>query len=77
MRCLGIIPARGGSKRLPRKNLSLLGGRPLVAWAIEAARGAKRLDRLVVSSDDEEVLEIASRCDARMALKRPGELSRD
>jgi CMP-N,N'-diacetyllegionaminic acid synthase len=74
---LGIIPARGGSKRLPRKNLRLLGGKPLVAWAIEAARGARRLDRLVVSSDDREVLDLARHYDAGLALGRPDKISGD
>ncbi|MBI3837565.1 MAG: acylneuraminate cytidylyltransferase family protein [Planctomycetia bacterium] len=74
---LGIIPARGGSKRLPRKNMRLLGGKPLVAWAIEAARGARRLARLVVSSDDPEVLDVARSYDPRLALERPAEISGD
>ena len=74
---LGIIPARGGSKRLPRKNLRMLGGKPLVAWAIEAARGSRRLSNLVVSSDDHEVLDIARGFDPRLALQRPAEISAD
>lgn len=74
---LGIIPARGGSKRLPRKNVSLLGGKPLVAWSIEAARAATRLDHLIVSSDDEDVLKIARAYDPALALARPAELARD
>jgi CMP-N-acetylneuraminic acid synthetase len=74
---LGIIPARGGSKRLPRKNLRLLGGKPLVAWIIEAARDARRLDRLVVSSDDREVLDLARRYDPRLVLARPDKFSGD
>jgi CMP-N,N'-diacetyllegionaminic acid synthase len=77
MAVLGIIPARGGSKRVPRKNLALLGGKPLVSWAIETARGASRLDRLVVSSDDREVLEIARRYDEALPLERPAELATD
>jgi CMP-N,N'-diacetyllegionaminic acid synthase len=74
---LGIIPARGGSKRLPGKNLRMLGGKPLVAWAIEAARGARRLSNLVVSSDDREVLDIARGYVPRLALERPAEISSD
>lgn len=77
MRVLGIIPARAGSKRLPRKNVRLLGGRPLVLWAIEAARAARAIDRLVVSSDDEEVLALARACDPTLALQRPPELAGD
>jgi CMP-N,N'-diacetyllegionaminic acid synthase len=74
---LGIIPARGGSKRLPRKNVRLLGGKPLVAWAIEAAQGARRLPCLVVSSDDREVLDVARSYGPRLALVRPAEISGD
>jgi CMP-N,N'-diacetyllegionaminic acid synthase len=74
---LGIIPARGQSKRLPRKNLCLLGGKPLLGWACEAALGARRLDRLVVSSDDEEILAVARSYDPRLPLRRPAELAAD
>jgi CMP-N-acetylneuraminic acid synthetase len=74
---LGIVPARQGSKRLPRKNLRLLGGKPLVAWSIEAARASRRLARLVVSSDDAEVLDIAAGYDPGLALARPAELADD
>jgi CMP-N,N'-diacetyllegionaminic acid synthase len=77
LRTLGIIPARAGSKRLPRKNVLPLGGKPLVAWSIEAARGAQRLTRLVVSSDDREVLDIAASYDERLPLTRPAELATD
>jgi CMP-N-acetylneuraminic acid synthetase len=76
VKTLGIIPARGGSKRVPRKNVRPLGGKPLVAWAIEAATAA-RLDRVVVSSDDDEVLAIAGRFDPRLPLRRPAELATD
>jgi len=77
MKVLGIIPARGGSKRLPRKNVRRLCGKPLVAWAIEASLGAQRLTRVVVSSDDDEVLAIAAGYDRRLALRRPAEISHD
>ncbi len=77
LKSLGIIPARGGSKRLPRKNVRLLGGKPLVAWTIEAARGARRLTRLVVSSDDREVLDIAAGYERQLPLVRPAEISAD
>jgi len=77
LKVLGIVPARRGSKRLPRKNMQLLGSKPLVAWSIEAARGARRLDRLVVSSDDPEVLDLAARYDATLPLVRPAELAAD
>ncbi|MBK8480839.1 MAG: acylneuraminate cytidylyltransferase family protein [Proteobacteria bacterium] len=77
MRVLGIIPARAGSKRLPRKNLRLLGGRPLVDWVLGAARAARALDRLIVSSDDEEVLSLAREHDPALPLRRPSELAGD
>lgn len=77
MKTLGIIPARAGSKRCPRKNIRKLGGKPLVAWTIEAGLGARRLDRLIVTSDDPEVLEIAGRYDSRLPLVRPAALATD
>jgi CMP-N-acetylneuraminic acid synthetase len=77
MRVLGIVPARGGSKRLPGKNLRLLGGKPLVSWVIEAGRKVTRLDRLVVSSDEDEILKIAGKHDPLLALRRPPELAGD
>ncbi|HEY4348162.1 MAG TPA: acylneuraminate cytidylyltransferase family protein [Gaiellaceae bacterium] len=58
-RALGVIPARGGSRRIPRKNLALLGGRPLIAWTIEAALRSGVLDRVVVSTDDTEIANVA------------------
>lgn len=56
---LAVIPARGGSKRIPQKNKRLLAGRPLVAWTIEAAMQSKAIDHVIVSSDDQEIHEIA------------------
>ena len=77
MSTLAIIPARGGSKRVPRKNLRLLGGKPLVVRSIEAGLAARRIDRLVVSSDSEEVLALARGIDPALCLERPAELSSD
>lgn len=77
MPILGIIPARAGSKRLPRKNVLPLAGKPLVCWVIEAARAARSLDRLVVSSDDPEVLSLARGYDPSIPLQRPTELATD
>lgn len=77
MKTIGIIPARAGSKRLARKNVRLLGGKPLVAWTIEAARRSRRLSKLVVSSDDAQVLEIATGYDPQLALRRPAEIAGD
>ena len=77
MYVLGAIFARGGSKGIPRKNLRFLGGKPLIAWAIEAARGCPSLDRLIVSTDDAEIAEVARQCGAETPFMRPEELSRD
>lgn len=74
---LGIIPARGGSKRVIRKNMRRLGSKPLVAWSIEACRASQTLSRVVVSSDDEEVLQLAATYDAHLPLRRPAELATD
>lgn len=73
---LAIIPARGGSKGLPRKNILDLGGKPLIAWSIEACINAKSVGEVWVSSDCEEILEISSQFGAN-TLKRPGELAQD
>ena len=77
MHVLGIIPARGGSKRVARKNMRRLGGKPLVARAIEAALAARCLDRLVVSSDDAEILRVAASYGPELPLLRPAELAGD
>ena len=73
---LAIIPARGGSKRLPNKNILNLNGKPLIAWSIEAAKKSKYIDEIVVSSDSDEILEIAKKYKVK-ALKRPDELATD
>ena len=73
---LAIIPARGGSKRLPRKNILDLCGKPLISWSIEAALKSKYISKVVVSSDDEEILNISSNFGADI-IKRPYELAND
>ena len=73
---LAIIPARGGSKRLPRKNVLDLNGKPLIAYSIEAGLKSKYIDKVVVSSDDEEILDISQKYGA-LTIKRPDELSSD
>ncbi|QOP42606.1 acylneuraminate cytidylyltransferase family protein [Sulfurimonas sediminis] len=73
---LAIIPARGGSKRLPRKNVLNLAGKPLISWSIEAAKQSKYIDEIVVSSDDDEILGIAHSLNVTV-LKRPATLSTD
>jgi CMP-N,N'-diacetyllegionaminic acid synthase len=77
MRVLGIVPARGGSKRVPRKNVRLLGGVPLVERALLAGLSSTQLAHVCVSSDDDEVLEIAARHKAATALRRPDALASD
>lgn len=73
---LALIPARGGSKGLAKKNIVPLGGKPLIAWTIQAARMVSAIDRIFVSSDSEEVLDAAVQWGAE-ALKRPHELATD
>ncbi len=74
---LALIPARGGSKGLPRKNIRPLLGKPLIAWTIEQAKASKYIDRVVVSTDDEEIAEIARKYGAEVPFMRPKELARD
>ncbi len=73
---LAIIPARGGSKRLPRKNMLDLNGKPLIAWSIEAGLDSKYIDKVVVSSDDSEILNISQKFGAD-TIVRPSELASD
>jgi len=74
---LGIIPARGGSKGVPRKNIRLVRGKPLIAWTIEQARKSKFLDRIVLSSDDAETMQIATTYGCEVPFRRPPELAED
>ncbi len=74
--CIAVIPARGGSKGIPRKNLAVLAGRPLLAWCIEAALGSRRVDGVVVSTDDDEIGRAAERCGAEVVW-RPEAISGD
>ncbi|MDQ1264544.1 MAG: 5-N-acetyl-7-N-(D-alanyl)-legionaminic acid cytidylyltransferase [Campylobacterota bacterium] len=74
---LAIIPARGGSKRLPRKNIMPLFDKPLIAWSIEAAEKSKYIDNVIVSSDSEEILEVARAFGANTPFVRPKELAAD
>lgn len=77
MRILAVITARGGSKRLPGKNLLSLGGRPLLAWSIDAARGLTDICEILVSTDDENISRAALAAGARVPWLRPAELSGD
>ena len=73
---LAIIPARGGSKRLSRKNILDLAGKPLIAWSIEAGLNSKYIDQVIVTSDDDEILSIAREFGSEI-IKRPDELASD
>lgn len=74
---IAVIPARGGSKRLPRKNILELSGKPLIAWAIEAAFKSKYIDEVMVSTDDIEIADIARKYKAVVPFLRPEEISND
>lgn len=74
---LAVIPARGGSKRIPRKNIKQFCGKPMIAWSIEAARQSACFDRIIVSTDDEEIAEVARLHGAEAPFIRPAELSND
>lgn len=73
---LGITPARGGSKGIPKKNIKMIAGKPLIAWTVEAAQKANLLDRYIVSTENEEIACISKRYGAEV-LKRPVELATD
>lgn len=74
---LAVIPARGGSKGIPRKNIKPLAGKPLIAWTIEAAKKAASIDRIIVSSEDEEIASVAKQFDADVPFLRPAKLAQD
>lgn len=74
---LAIIPARGGSKGIPNKNIALVGGQPLIHWTIAAARAAASIQRVVVTTDSPLIAEIARQCGAETPFLRPPELAQD
>lgn len=74
---LAIIPARGGSKGVPRKNIKELGGKPLLAYTVEAAQKSKLIDRLILSSEDKEIIEVANSLGVEVPFKRPEKLAKD
>ena len=76
MDILSIIPARGGSKEIPKKNIISIGGKPLIAWTVEASIQSKYINRTIVSSDSAEILRISRKFGAE-TLKRPSYLSTD
>jgi len=77
MKVLGIIPARGSSKTIQRKNLKKLGSRPLIYYAIKNALESKKLDRVIVSTEDKEIAEVAKKYGAEVPFLRPKKLARD
>ena len=77
MSVLALIPARGGSKGIPRKNIKTLGGKPLIAWTIEKAKQAAFIDRVVVTTEDAEIAELSLTLGADVPFIRPAELAAD
>lgn len=77
MKVLGVITARGGSKGVPRKNIRLLGDKPLIAWSIEAAKGSNLLTDFIISTDDEEIERVAKEWGAPVPFRRPADLATD
>lgn len=77
MKILGVVPARGGSKGVPGKNIRSLYGKPLIYWTISEAKKSKHINRLIVSTDDEGIAEVARSCGAEVPFMRPKEISQD
>ena len=77
MEILALIPARGGSVGIPRKNIRLLAGKPLIAYSIEDAQASRLITRTIVSTDDDEIAEVARNCGAEVPFKRPKELAQN
>lgn len=77
MKNIAIIPARGGSKRIPRKNIKPFMGKPILAYSIEAAIQSGLFDEIMVSTDDEEIASIARKCGAKVPFMRSGETAND
>src|SRR3989338_7151887 len=77
MRILGIIPARGGSKSVPRKNIKELGGKPLIGWTIDAAKASGVLDRIILTTDDNEIAGVGKQSGVEVPFMRPKELAED
>lgn len=77
LRVLGLVPARGGSKGVPRKNIKLLNGKPLLTYTAEAALAAKYLTRVILSTDDAEIADIGQSCGLEVPFLRPAELAQD
>ena len=76
-RILSLIPARGGSKGVPRKNVMMIAGKPLIAYSILQAQASKRINRVIVSTDDEEIASVARQWGAEVPFLRPSEYAQD
>jgi len=74
---VAILPARGGSKGIPRKNIKMLAGKPLIAWTIGAALRSRCLDRVITSTDDDEIAQVARQLGAEVPFLRPADLASD
>lgn len=77
MRVVGLVPARGGSKGIPRKNARMLSGRPLLAYTADSACRARRLSRVILSTEDAEIAQLGRACRLEVPFVRPAELARD
>ncbi len=75
--CVAVIPARGGSKRIPRKNIKNFMGKPMIAYSIEAAQKSGCFDKIIISTDDSEIASVAEGCGAEVPFIRPEELADD
>jgi CMP-N,N'-diacetyllegionaminic acid synthase len=74
---VAIVPARGGSRKVPRKNVRIVGGKPMIAWTLEAARACTSIDRTIVSTDDSEIAAVAREYGGDVPYLRPAELAGD
>jgi len=74
---IAVIPARGGSKRIPRKNIKVFDGLPMIGYAIKAAINSELFEKVIVSTDDDEIAEVAKSFGAEVPFKRPADLSDD
>jgi CMP-N,N'-diacetyllegionaminic acid synthase len=77
MKILGIIPARGGSKSVPKKNIKLLAGKPLLQYTVDVAKQSKNISRLILSSDDDEIIKVAQNLNLEVPFIRPANLAED
>ncbi|MDG1729354.1 MAG: acylneuraminate cytidylyltransferase family protein [Algibacter sp.] len=77
MNILGIIPARGGSKTVPGKNIKILEGKPLLQYTVEVAKASKHISKVILSSDDDAIIQVANQLNLEVPFKRPSDLAQD